>query len=86
MKELFFLGYSEQYFFLNVVLVWLFHRILFKLAISLDKENICTSSRFDFITKTNSRSIWRIQPEMEARIIKQPDITRNGPQRPSRTA
>ena len=26
-----------------------------------------------------------IKPEMEARIIQQPDITRNGPQRPSGT-
>ena len=64
-------------------------------AINLDRERTCTLSRFDFITivypvgarkpiKTAEiLKNWPIQPEMEARMIKQPDITRNGPQPPS---
>ena len=34
----------------------------------------------------NSRKYWSIHPEMDVRIIKQCDITSNGPQRASGTA
>ena len=76
MQELFFKTWNN--IFLKAVPVWLFLRILILSDQKMDRESICTSSRFDFITHVyklhcwgsitskNSRKYQRIIPEMKA--------------------